>query len=116
MSRALTSIASCVTVPRTAAQDAAQDLRVALTLAADGHTWREIARAAIQFLQHDACVSVVYRQHFSKALDVVPSAATPRHVSKIGVVVYSVVDKRCQPMLVDCVPKPKLGSDTVTEP
>ena len=82
----------------------------------EGPNHGRIARAAIQFLQHDACVSVVYRQHFSKALDVVPTAASPRHVSKIGVVVNSVVDKRCQPMLVNCVPKPKLGSDAVTEP
>ena len=78
MSRALTSIASCVTVPRTAAQDAAQDLRVALTLAADGHTWREIARAAIHRLAAAHVAHVRLQARYARLLEAYRNATASR--------------------------------------
>ena len=59
---------------------------------------------------------IVRRQQVRQPLDVVAPTAPPWNLPQIETVVDAVVGERRQALLVDGVPQPKLGGDSIVEP
>jgi hypothetical protein len=73
------------------------------------------SKPLFELLHHGVCPNVGGSDRLSKPLNVVTGTSAPRYVAQIEIVRDPEVGKRYQSMLIDSVPKPQLGCDSVLE-
>src|SRR5579862_1647594 len=74
------------------------------------------SKSLFKLLDHGICPYVRGRDRRGEPLNVVTGTSPPRNVAQIEIVRDPEVGKRYQSMLVDRVPEPQLGCDSVVEP